>query len=93
MELLLSSKRVSLDSITVTIVSAGRPRTVIKYANEEREQPFGAMAEPGYYKTNGKNPHGLKPVSATENPAKARLTYIVPTGGQCVLTQLFCGRR
>ena len=54
MELLLSSKTVSLASITVTIVSAGRPRTVINYANEAREEPFGAMAEPGYYQDEWK---------------------------------------
>jgi hypothetical protein len=34
-------------------------------------------------------PTGLKPVSATKNPAKARLHAAVKTGPQCVLTQLF----
>ncbi|MCE7990049.1 MAG: hypothetical protein DYG89_53570 [Caldilinea sp. CFX5] len=56
MELLLSSKTVSPASMTVSIVSAGRPRTVIKYAKKARERPFAATAEPGYYKTAEKPP-------------------------------------
>ena len=56
MELLLSSKTVSPANMTVSIVSAGRPRTVIKYAKEERKRPLVAMAEPGYYKTDEQPP-------------------------------------
>ena len=52
MEFLLSSKAVSPAAMTVSIVSAGRPRTILKYAKGERKQPFVAMAEPGYYKTD-----------------------------------------
>lgn len=56
MEFLLSSKTVSPANMTVSIVSAGRPRTVIKYAKEERQRPFVATAEAGYYKTDEQPP-------------------------------------
>jgi hypothetical protein len=56
MEFLLSGKQVSPATMTVTIISAGKPRTVFTYARKEREQPFVATTEKGYYKTKGKPP-------------------------------------
>jgi hypothetical protein len=51
MEFLLQEKAVSPFDMTVTIISAGRPRTVLTYA-DKLKRPFVAMAEKGYYKSN-----------------------------------------
>jgi hypothetical protein len=41
----------SPETTTVTIISAGKPRSVFTYAKDKRKQPFVATAEKGYYKT------------------------------------------
>lgn len=46
MEFLLREKAVSPFDTTVTIISAGRPRTVLTYANDLK-RPFVAMAQKG----------------------------------------------
>lgn len=46
MEFLLREKAVSPFDMTVTIISAGRPRTVLTYAGELK-RPFVAMAQKG----------------------------------------------
>jgi hypothetical protein len=51
MEFLLSGKAMSPETTTVTIISAGKPRSVFTYAKDKRKQPFVATAEKGYYKT------------------------------------------
>jgi hypothetical protein len=51
MEFLLREKAVSPFDTTVTIISAGRPRTVLTYANDLK-RPFVAMAQKGYYKSD-----------------------------------------
>jgi len=56
MEFLLSEKDVSPTTMTVTIISAGKPRTVFTHARAERKQPFVATAEKGYYKTGEQPP-------------------------------------
>lgn len=56
MEFLLSGKKVSPATLTVTVVSAGKPRAVFTYAKDERKQPFVATDEKGYYKTDEQPP-------------------------------------
>lgn len=50
MEFLLREGDVSPFDMTVTIISAGRPRAVLTYA-DELQRPFVALAQTGYYKS------------------------------------------
>lgn len=56
MEFLLSEKNISPSMTTVSIICAGKPRAVFTYAKKERKQPFVAMGEKGYYKTDEQPP-------------------------------------
>ena len=56
MEFLLSEKDVSPTTMTVTIICAGKPHSVFTHARAERQQPFVATAEKGYYKTGEQPP-------------------------------------
>lgn len=56
MKPLPGGKQVSPVTMVVTIICAGKPRTVFTYARKERGRPFVATAEKGYYKTKEQPP-------------------------------------
>ncbi|MFZ4656763.1 MAG: hypothetical protein ACOYNY_07120 [Caldilineaceae bacterium] len=94
MHLLLGEQKLSPQAMTVTIVCAGKPRTLLTYAAETLEQPFASL-ETGYYKCAGqpavylivvdelpivsKN-YGLLLFAASEDKFREFLEQVVATG-------------